>query len=219
MNIDIIIYAVIALVILARLWSVLGNRSEEDRERPNPFAAPVPPPSDGTGVARPKAGMELPLLLRPLRAAPASLAGGLEQVRAADPAFDEKKFLAEARDTFKTIVTDFAKGDMAQSEKLLAPPVLAHFRAAIEARRNAGQVMETRIDAVKDAETVAAKIDGSRALITVRFTSTQENVLRDGAGRVIGGEAGRLEEITDSWSFARDTGSPNSAWLLAETGA
>ena len=45
MSMDILIYAVLAIIILARLWMVFGRRNEEDRERPNPFITPSAPPT------------------------------------------------------------------------------------------------------------------------------------------------------------------------------
>ena len=39
----------------------------------------------------------------------------------------------------------------------------------------------------------------------------------DGSGTVIGGELGKVEEVTDLWVFARDTTSTDPNWLLVET--
>lgn len=223
MSLDIIIYAVIAVVLLARLWAVLGRRNDEDQQRPNPFITPPPPPSneaDATLVpGRIRTGETSPMLLQPFKSAPTSLAGGLEQIKALDASFDEKQFLQGARQAFTMIVEDFAKADMARITRLLGPTVLGHFQNAIEARRKAGQTMESKIIRIKDAETAAAKVDGTQAAMIVRFVSEQENALRDSGGQVIGGEAGKVEEITDLWTFARDTKSLDPNWILVETGA
>lgn len=219
MDYDIIIYAVIAIIVLARLWSVLGQRGGEDRERPNPFSAPPPVTPDTAGgngqTIQPPA--EMPLLLRPTQPAPASLAGGLAQIKEADPAFDEKQFLQGARAAFTVILNDFAKGDLSESARLLGTTVLPHFREAIEARRAAGQSMEIKLAAIREAECVAAKMDGSEARITVRFVSEQESALRDAGGKIVGGSDGKVEEITDLWTLARDTKSPDPNWVLVET--
>jgi predicted lipid-binding transport protein (Tim44 family) len=221
MDLDIIIYAVVAVILLARLWTVFGRRNDEDKERPNPFAAPLQPPRDETpaqGAVPGNAPVALPPLLQPFRAAPASLAGGLEQAKALDANFDEKQFLQGARQAFTMIVEDFSKGDLSRITRLLGPDVLPHFRASIDACVAAGQVMESKINNIREAETAAAKVDGTTITITVRFVSEQENVLRDASGHVIGGEVGRVEEITDLWTFARDTTSSDPNWILVETG-
>jgi predicted lipid-binding transport protein (Tim44 family) len=220
MDIDIIIFAVIAALLFARLWTVFGRRNDEDKQRPNPFITPVTRPQDndqplqGRQPARPP-----PLLLQPFKAAPASLAGGLEQIKSRDPNFDEKQFLQGAKSAFTMIVEDFAKGDMARITRLLTPAVLQHFQQALEVRRSAGQVAESKIISIKDAETVAVRMDGNQAFMTVQFVSNQENILRDNHGQVIGGEVGKVEEITDRWTFARDMTSSDPNWLLVETGS
>jgi predicted lipid-binding transport protein (Tim44 family) len=219
MNLDIILYAIIAVVLLARLWTVFGRRNHDEKQRPNPFVMPAPGPQDGKKTAissDPRASAETPLLLQS-SAAPASLAGGLEQIKALDPSFDEKAFLQGARSAFTTVVEDFAKGDLDRIGRLLGPAVLPHFQAAIEARRKAGQVMESRVTRIRDAETAAASTDNVRSVITVRFVSEQENVLRDMRGQVVGGEAGKIEEVTDLWTFARDIKSSDPNWILIET--
>jgi predicted lipid-binding transport protein (Tim44 family) len=216
---DLIIYAIIAVLILAKLWSVLGQRNTEDRERPNPFAAPPPmaPGPNLSPVAGSQPQAEVPLLLKPPVHAPASLAGGLAQVKESDPAFDEKQFLQTARTAFTLILRDFAKGDLSESTKLLGPTVLPHFRKAIEERVAASETMEHKLHAIREAECVSAKIEDNRAIIAVRFVSEQESTLRDSAGNIIGGSEGKLEEITDIWTFARDAKPTDPTWILVET--
>ena len=215
MDFEVIIYAVIALIIFARLWSVLGQRNGEDRERPNPFAA-RPPVTDSALAANP-APTDTPLLPKPAQHAPDSLAGGLAQIKTAYPAFDEKQFLQGARAAFTMILNDFAKGDLAESSRLLGPTVLPHFREAIEARRLAAQTMEHKLINIREAECAAAKLENSQALVTVRFISTQECIVRDQSGKIIEGNEGQVEEITDLWTFARDTKASDPNWLLVET--
>lgn len=216
MDIDIIIYAVIAVLLLGRLWVVFGRRNDSDKQRRNPFvtwALRADDPTAGQPVREPS-----PLLLA-FKSAPASMAGGLEQIKSRDPRFDEKQFLQDARQNFKTIVEDFAKGDIAQMTFLLMPAVLAHFQNALEVRHAAGQTVETRVASITDAETTSVRMEGDQAFIVVRFISHQENILRDSAGQVIAGEAGKIEEVTDVWTFTRDMVTSDSKWLVSETGA
>jgi predicted lipid-binding transport protein (Tim44 family) len=218
MNIDTIIYAIVAVVLLARLWSVFGQRNDEDQQRPNPY---VPPPrsKDDKNTMRDSSTPlnEIPLLLRPQQAAPASLAGGLEKIKELDPSFEEKQFLYGARAAFTIIVQDFAKGDTTRMTKLLAQPVLTRFQEGIDNRRKNGQTMESKITSIRDVEVTAARVEGTQAIVDVQFVSEQENTLRDSTGHVIGGEIGKIEQITDVWVFARDTKSTDPNWLLIET--
>jgi predicted lipid-binding transport protein (Tim44 family) len=218
-HVDIIIYAVIAVVLLARLWSVLGRRNEEDRTRPNPFATPASSLSDeGDAVVRPRgAGNAQAPAFAPLLSAPMSLAGALERVGQLDPSFDEKQFLQDAKAIFTSVVGAFAKGDLTVVQDKLGAGVLPHFAAAIAARQKAGETLENKVNRVREAEVTAADIADNRAFITVRFVSEQENILRDAGGKILSGAPGKPEEITDIWVFSRDAKAQNSNWQVAET--
>ena len=228
MEIDTIIYAVVAILVFAKLWSVLGQKNEGDPDngsRPNPFAAPsarkqavddedAPLPStnaEGTAM------VEHPPLLRPMRVAPESVAGGHEQIKELDPGFDEKAFLQGAKSAFTLIVGEFASGDMSRSATMLGPHVKPAFDAAIKSRQGAGQSAQCKINRIREAETVRAKLEGTTATIVVRFVSEQENILRDTHGTIIHGQEGKTEEITDIWTFARDLKASDPNWILVET--
>jgi hypothetical protein len=221
MNIDIIIYAVLAVIILSRLWGAFGTRNDEDRQRPNPFARPEVKPDtpspDEAFLGKPKIDGEQPPMLRALRAAPDSLAGGLEQIRSLDLSFSEKQFLQGARSAFAMVIDDFFKGDLSNSTRLLGPAVRAQFTAAIEARRKDGHGIEHKLGRLKDVETAAVRLEDTQAFITVRYVSEQTNITRDASGTIISGEVGKLEEITELWTYTRDMTSPDPNWTLIET--
>ncbi|MDR3423541.1 MAG: Tim44/TimA family putative adaptor protein [Alphaproteobacteria bacterium] len=216
MDIDLIVYAVIAAVFLGRLWVVLGTRNDDEPQRPNPFAPPPPPAQhQDAPLAAPPQDAPRPMHLGP---PPNSLAGGLAQIQAVDPTFDEKAFLQERRDVFSTIVSAYAAGNLNSVSEFLSPALLAHFQQAVAARAAAGQSAQTRISRIKEAEVTAARAEGSQAFVTVKFISDQENILRDAGGSVIGGEEGKYEEVVDIWTFARDTQAPGARWVVVETG-
>jgi predicted lipid-binding transport protein (Tim44 family) len=226
-NIDIIVFALVAAILLVRLWSVFGRRNDDDVQRPNPFTTPGPTAVNDEGdvpftLARGGKTAETPVTPEampglPQIAAPLSLLGALAQVKQLDPTFDEKELLRTARTIFTDTVTGFGKGDLAGVARYLAPSVLANFDAAVKARQAAGETLESRIVRLRDAETAAAETRDDRTLITVRFSSEQENILRDKNGAVLHGAPGKSEEIIDLWTFARDIKSANPDWLLVET--
>jgi predicted lipid-binding transport protein (Tim44 family) len=211
MDLDTLAFAIVAIVVLTRLWFVLGTRSEDEPQQPNPFIPPTPlvPANDEPFTPR----GPLPLAVLP----PESLAGGLAQVKIIDPAFDEKTFLQEAREIFTAVVETYATGDMGGIATSLSPALLAHFQNAADARKAAGQKAQSHVAAIKDAEAVAARAEATQAFVTVKFVSDQENILRDSGGTIIGGAVSKTEEITDTWVFTRDTQTPDSKWVLVET--
>jgi predicted lipid-binding transport protein (Tim44 family) len=213
-DIDILVYAVIAALLLGRLWAVLGTRNEDDPQRPNPFE----PPS-GLRPGREDEPPQTNVVSRmmPPPPPPRSLAGGLAQVSAADSSFEEKQFLQESRDIFTSIVGAYAAGNLAVVSEFLSPTILGHFQRAVDARTAAGQKAQTTISQIKETEVVAARAEDKKAFVTVRFVSDQENILRDASGTIIGGAEKKYEEVTDIWTFARDTQAPGAKWVVVET--
>ena len=144
---------------------------------------------------------------------------GVAEIRRADPRFDADQFLQGARTAFAMIVEAYAKGDKAALRPLLADEVFAQFAGAIDAREQAGRALSTELVATRSAELVNAAMAGSRARVTVRFTSEQINLVRDGAGEVVEGDPRQIDTVIDLWTFERDTKSRDPNWQLVETGA
>lgn len=221
--IDILIFAMIAAFLVYRLKSVLGRRHGEERQRPNPYA-----PRPGQQASRAEGRPADNIIPMPERApaadaglrvpeGPRSLAESIALVRSADPSFDEKQFLEGARMAFQMVVGAFAAGDTATLRPLLSDEVYGNFAAAIEERRRRGEVLETRIEQIADADVADADLSGRTALITVRFVSNQVNVTRATDGSVVDGDPDQAEEVVDLWTFARNTQSRDPNWTLVET--
>lgn len=216
---DILVFAAITVFILARLWAVLGRRHDDEPERTNPFSAPASRGQDEEDVVvlSDRTHKSESPLAAPQRFAPSSLAGVLEQIKAASSSFDEKQFLQGAKTAFTRIVEGFAKGDLSGIDRWLAPQVRQSFQNAIAMRQAAGQTLESHLDHFGDADISAARLEGSIAFLTVTFKSFQTNVTRDAKGNVVSGVPGQLEEVHDVWIFKRDLQSDDPNWLLAET--
>ncbi|MCG5241915.1 Tim44/TimA family putative adaptor protein [Azospirillum doebereinerae] len=213
--IEIIIFAMIAAFLVYRLRSVLGRRTGEEQQRPNPFTARPNQPDNV--VTLPDRNRPRPDAA-PLSDEPVSLAVALEQIKAADPSFDEKHFLEGAKAAFQMIVEAFARGDTAALRPLLADDVYENFARAIRDRQAAGEQYETRVDLVREADVVEAKLGADHtARVTVKLVSDQMNVLRDRNGAVIDGDPDAVVEATDVWTFARNTRARDPNWALVET--
>lgn len=217
--IEIVIFAMIAAFLVYRLRSVLGRRTGEERQRPNPYTPPpARPAQNGQDNVVP-----LPERGRTDAAAsadagePQSLAASLAQIRSSDPGFDEKTFLQGASAAFAMVVDAFAKADTATLRPLLSDDVYDNFANAIRERQAANETLETRIDRIRDADVVEARLDGRTAFVTVKFVSDQMNVTRDSNGAVVDGDADKVVEVTDIWTFARNVRSRDPNWLLVET--
>ncbi len=220
-HLDIIIFAIVAVVIALRLRSVLGQRHDDEPRRPNPFGVPkAGKEEDDEGfMLSPKHEAALPpeALSPPPVLAPESLSGVLTLIKQREPTFDEKTFLQGARSAFMLIVGAFARGDLEMLRKYLGPDVYDAFARAVQTRQAASQRMETNILAIKEAEVLRARLTGDVARLTVRFVSEQTNVTYDAQGQVIEGSSTQREQIEDVWSFARNLKQADPNWLLVET--
>ncbi len=221
---DIIIFALLAAFLVMRLRSVLGRRTGHER----------PPPKDAFGrtkkVEGPEKGDDKVVQLPGREAAevpcePAEveeadpLAAGLAQIRRADRQFDLDQFLGGARTAFDMIVASYAAGDTDTLQPLLSEDVFDNFARAIADRGDQSHVLETTLVGIRSAEAIEASMSRTVASVTVKFVSEQINVTRDEDGGVVDGDATRVADVTDIWTFARDTASRNPNWILVATEA
>jgi predicted lipid-binding transport protein (Tim44 family) len=225
---DILFFAMVAAFIAFRLRSVLGRKTGHERPRVDPISRRTAART-GERAGAPDNVVPLPERERtpmPTGAeepAPAEARGGavrpeIAAIRRADPGFEPQHFLQGAKAAFGMIVEAFAKGDRAALRPLLADEVFAQFAGAIDARERAGQMLSTELVAVRDAEIAQAALAGTRARVTVRFTSEQINVTRDAAGNIVEGDPRQIDTIVDVWIFERDVRSSDPNWQLVETG-
>lgn len=227
---DILILAMIAAFLVFRLRAALGRRT--GRQRP-PEGLPREAGDSGDTViqlpdrqadsgkakagARPRGAGEPPPLPEEEAAEQAPSAPGVAQLKIADPAFDEEKFLEGAHIAFETVVEAFAAGDKAQLEALLADDVFAQFAEEIDRRAAAGEVHETTLVSFAATEILSAQATDGRAAVTVRFVTEQVNLVRDAEKEIVAGDERTVRKIADVWTFARDTRSEDPNWRLVET--
>ncbi|HLI20300.1 MAG TPA: Tim44/TimA family putative adaptor protein [Stellaceae bacterium] len=206
---DIILFAGVAGFLLFRLRSVLGRRTGNERRRPDPFAPrPVAPPTPTPFSSN-----------APPAAAATTVPGGegLAALQAADPSFKPDAFLTGARGAFEIIVKAFAGGDTATLQPLLSPDVFAAFSEAIRARLAAKESHETKLVAIKSVTIEQASVEGTVGLVTVKIVSDQVNVTRAADGSVVDGDAEKMVEKTDFWTFSRPLRARNPNWTLVAT--
>ncbi len=232
--VDIVILALVG-VIFFRLFSVLGRRTGQER-----------PPSDSLGMTEGREKSDDNVITLPDRtssleeqeqqeqqeqqeeqeeessadaalwADDSPIGAGLAQIKIADHQFDPGPFVDGARAAYEMIVTAFAPGDHQTLRNLLSDEVYDNFASAIEAREAASETLETTITTMKAADIVDAGLDGKIAEVTVKFVSDMISVSRDDDGEVIGGTSAE-HEVTDIWTFGRDTGSRDPNWTLVAT--
>jgi predicted lipid-binding transport protein (Tim44 family) len=227
-----IIFLALAVFIFLRLRSVLGQRTGRERPPYDPYSArePVRPaaekivtlPNRTTEAAKSKPAEPTEVLADRWKgiAEPGSaIAAGLDAIAGADSNFDAQHFLTGARAAYEMIVNAYAEGDRRTLKNLLAREVYDGFENAISEREKRGETVESRFVSIDSAEVTAAELRGRNVQVTVRFQSKLVSVTHDKDGRVIDGNAERVTDITDVWTFARDVTSRDPNWKLVATEA
>jgi predicted lipid-binding transport protein (Tim44 family) len=227
-----IIFLALAVFIFLRLRSVLGQRTGRERPPYDPYSTrdAVRSPANDKIVTLPQRPPEP--ATRHVEAAPppadrwkgvaesgSSIAAGLDAVAAADPAFDAGHFITGARAAYEMIVTAFAEGDRRQLRSLLSREVFEGFDSVISERESRSETAETRFVSIDASKITAAELRGRTAQIIVRFVSKLISVTRDRSGTVIEGNAEKVTDVTDVWTFARDVSSRDPNWKVVATEA
>ena len=217
--IDIIFFAMIAAFLVLRLRSVLGRRDGHESGHRDPFAASSGPErtSDKIVHLSDQSVAEEAEDRADAAEADSPLAEGLAKIRRGDSNFDENEFLSGARMAFEMILAAYAEGNDQALEPLLSPQVYGNFTHAIENRKRAGETVDETLVGIKECAILEASMDGRTAQVTVKFVSEQISVTRDRDGEVIDGDPNAVIEVTDFWTFARDTRSRDLNWTLVET--
>lgn len=205
----ILIFGGVAAFILFRLFTVLGTRTGQERR----------PDLDGVQRAgsAARAKTEKPAAA-PLEAAPAPISAEAEPLRAADPAFDEKAFLAGARSAYEMIVEAFTAGDLKSIRRFLGQSVYDAFKEALAAREREGRASELKFVGIDSARIFKSGFDGETMTVTVDFTSNQVRVTRDKEGTVVDGDPNRIDLVRDRWTFSKKASSADPNWVLEATG-
>ena len=117
------------------------------------------------------------------------------------------------------IVNAYAQGDRRMLKDLLSREVYDGFEAAIEAREKRGETVETRFVSLDKADIAAVEMRGRTAQVTVRFVSQLISATRNKEGNVVDGNAEKVSDVTDVWTFARDVSARDPNWKLVATEA
>jgi predicted lipid-binding transport protein (Tim44 family) len=115
------------------------------------------------------------------------------------------------------IVTAFARGERDTLRPLLSDEVFDAFDKAIKAREAKKERVDFTFLALKSARITGAEMKGSMADVTVTFESEVMMAGYDPQGALIEGDPATPRNVTEIWTFARDTHSNDPNWSLIAT--
>jgi predicted lipid-binding transport protein (Tim44 family) len=201
---EIIFFAVVAALVLGRLYQVLGqNRGAEPPRNPNisGFNANPPDGLNSNNEAQAGADESNVIQLKP-KAYDGPGAAGITAISAASKGFSPESFVEGARQAYAMIVTAYGSGDDGALKPLVDQDVFEAYQASMEQRRtdNAPKIEVVRIS---DAKIVDAELNGKVATIDVAFSAD----LADGSDG--------LRAADEIWTFERNIDSRDPNWLLS----
>jgi predicted lipid-binding transport protein (Tim44 family) len=219
---EVVILAILAGVIAFRLYTVLGRRTGHERSHEDQLRLP-----DGARPnAKAPAAVKDNVVTLPERASPPAGAGaataspvsrGLLDVKLHDRNFDTERFLSGARQAYEIVVTAFARGERDTLRPLLSDEVYDAFDREIKAREAKKERVEFTFLSLKSARISSAEMKGQSAEVTVSFDSEIMLAGYDPAGTLIEGDAKTPHQVSEVWTFARDTRSGDPNWTLVST--
>ncbi|KQW86419.1 TIM44-related membrane protein TimA [Brevundimonas sp. Root1279] len=200
-QVQIVIFAVIAAIVLFQLYNVLGKKVGRQPEE-DARAQPQAPAQADPAAPRPAALDAVTL---------SSIAG----LKARDPNFDPVRFLEGARQAHETIVRAYAAGDRDTLRPLLTPKVMESFEAGIAAREARGETEEAEFLHPARADLELATAEENRATAKVRFLAELRNKVRSADPSVE--EQIEDRRVAEVWTFERTLGASDPNWVLART--
>ncbi len=224
-----IVFFAIAVVIFVRLYGVLGQKNGSERP---PFQIPddaddgtagndnVIPMTRPSGETRREAEAVV-VDHEPVEptAPETPLSAALRAIASTDRSFDPVRFVDGAKIAYEMIVSAYAKGDRKTLKGLLSKEVMESFGRGIDEREKRGEKVDFTFVGLDRTEIVEAENTGGSARITVRFAAKVISVTTAADGTVVDGDAARLTDLIDVWTFARELKSSDPNWRLVETRA
>jgi len=216
---DLVLFAMIAAFLVFRLRGVLGRRTGHERPPPDPLAKRngESPPKDNVVDLHDRTGLAEEDETIAAEDPDGPLVAGVAQVQSADSNFSPDEFCEGAEAAFETVVQAFAAGDLKILRSLLNDEVYDNFSAAVKQREEDEEELETTVIGIKSGDILEARLEGRMAFVTVKFQSEQVNVTRDNSGAVVDGDPTQVTDVTDIWTFARNTRARDPNWTLVET--
>lgn len=200
---DIIIFAAIAIFILYKLYTVLGQ-------------------DIGFKADKVMDMEDIDLEKKPVFHKKTTLKQVHEQdlakIQELQPEFNHEEFLDGAAEAFKMILNALNTGDRQSLEFLLTPDLYKVFEKVIVTREKNHETWENELIRIQSAEITQTEIQrDNQIFVTVKFISEQILSILDKGGNLIDGDPNQIEIITDIWTFTRNASSQDPNWFLSKT--
>ena len=201
--IDIIIFAIIAIFLVYRLKSILGQNSDGNKQNNKINIGK----KDFTNVVK----------LGDRQSDVNDKKINKDSIYSEDPTFNEKEFLKGAQNFFEMVIDSFVKGDLKNIEMYIDSKLNKNFQLVIDERLKEEETLDINI-----IKTISISIKDVKKLknflrVSVLFETEQIKVLKDKKGEIIDGDQKKSILVKDLWTFEKKIQSDDLNWILVET--
>ena len=201
--IDIIIFAIIAIFLVYRLKSILGQNSDGNEQNDKIDIGK----KDFTNVVK----------LGKKQFDINDTINNKDTIYKDDPTFNKEEFLKGAQNFFEMVIDSFVKGDLKNIEMYIENKLIKNFQLVIDERFQEGETLKINIIKMNSIQIKDVKRLKNFLRVTVLFESEQIKVLKDKKGKIIDGDQKNSIIVKDLWTFEKKINSKDLNWILVET--
>lgn len=201
--IDIIIFAIIAIFLVYRLKSILGQNSDVN-EQNNKIDIGEKDFTNVVKLGNKKSDVNETKIKK-------------DALYSEDPTFNEKEFLKGAQNFFEIVIDCFVKGDLKNIKMYIDDKLIKNFQLVIDERLQEEESLRINIVKMISIQIKDVKKLNNFLRVSVLFESEQIKVLKDKKGKIIDGDQKKSILVKDLWTFEKKIQSRDLNWILVET--
>ncbi len=219
---DIIFFAVVAIYLGLKLFSILGKKNDNDTNleaRANTINIPgMPKAAEAVDAAAAMQARQVPPVeknkLENFKFASDTAKSGMKEVIEKDSNFALEDFIEGAKMAVEMVLKAYSDGDKAMLKELLSDELYGNMSAQLDSQLQQGLVATKSLIAIEDVEIASATVAASRVKIGLRFLTEQINVTKDSNDSVVEGDPKAIITVEDEWEFERNIRSSNPNWTI-----
>ena len=139
---------------------------------------------------------------------------GLQEIQKNDRKFSLEDFKEKIKEAFENIIHAFVKGDKKSLSAFLKDTFFALYEKEIDLLEKKKTTTHLEFFRLVSADIKDIQTKESIAHIQVHFVSEQTQIRKNSAGKIIAGDAGFIDRISELWTFERPLKS-KGPWMLS----
>ena len=212
--IDILILAMIAIFIINRLKNVLGKKTGNEHDIVEKYSRGKAKFEESPPDQISKPNQDQKTVKDVFFHNDPKINSDLRKIYNQDENFDSKEFLDGSKKAFEYIIKNYSEEKLEPLKNLLSSSIYKDFKSQIDARVKKSQNLDITIIGIKSAEIVNASLKSKIAIICVKFSSEQVQVIKDLEGKIVEGDNNQILSIDEKWSFSKNLKSKDPNWTL-----